>query len=156
MHPAIATIVDHESPAHAIRGLASSLFDLLDDHPWIGSTLTRFPTQIAMIRLLEHLGGHIRAVGVHQNQEWAAASTLLMYMLGVGSQNAANAQLAREQALERSHFLDEVASAWSQLSADQYPFVQSNAERMRTHDDRDDFLTGIDFILKGIIAAGIR
>jgi hypothetical protein len=77
-------------------------------------------------------------------------SALLNYILGVAGQNAANGQLARTQGLERSDFLDAVAAMWSQLDPQEYPFTRSIAGQVRAHDDRKDFLAGIDFILKGI------
>jgi hypothetical protein len=43
-----------------------------------------------------------------------------------------------------------VSTVWSQLDPEEYPFARSLAAQMRTHDDRKDFLAGIDLILKGI------
>jgi len=77
---------------------------------------------------------------------------LMAYILGVSRQNAANRQLARTQGLDRSDFLEAVSTAWSQLDLGEYPFARSVAGQIRDHDDRVDFLTGIDLILKGIDA----
>lgn len=76
--------------------------------------------------------------------------TLLSYVLGVGGRNAANGQLARERGLDRKEFLDAVATMWSGLDPDAYPFTRGVAARVRDHDDREDFLAGIDLILRGI------
>jgi hypothetical protein len=43
-----------------------------------------------------------------------------------------------------------MSTAWSQLDPDQYPFTRSVAGQLRAHDDRMDFLAGIDLILRGI------
>jgi hypothetical protein len=64
--------------------------------------------------------------------------------------NAANGQLARTRRLNRSHFLEAVSTAWSQLDPKEYPFARSVAGKIRDHDDRVDFLAGIDLILRGI------
>ncbi len=72
------------------------------------------------------------------------------HILGVAGQNAANGQLARARGVERSDFLDAVATAWSQLDPDEYPFTRSVAGQVRAHDDRVDFLAGINLILSGI------
>ena len=77
-------------------------------------------------------------------------SALLSYILGVAGQNAANGQLARTRGVDRSAFLEAVATAWSQLDPDEYPFTRSVAEQLRDHDDREQFLAGIDLILGGI------
>ena len=82
--------------------------------------------------------------------QWATVAALLNYILGVGGQNAANTQFARTRGVDRSDFLDAVATAWSQLDPDEYPFARSLAGQLRAHDDRVDFLAGIDLILGGI------
>jgi hypothetical protein len=103
-----------------------------------------------MVRILERLGQQVRALGVEDDTQWAAVGALLNYILGVGGRNAANGQLARTRDLDRSDFLEAVATAWSQLDPDEYPFTRSVARQVRAHDDRMDFLAGIDFILRGI------
>lgn len=141
------------TPQEAIRALALGMFDAIDDHPWVGSVLARDPAQLPMVRLLERIGQQIRALDVPDDAQWATVSALLSYILGVSGQNAANAQIAREQDADRAHFLDEVASVWSQLDPDDYPFTRNVARQLRGHDDRADFLAGIDLILRGIESA---
>ena len=103
-----------------------------------------------MVRILERIGQQVRALGVPDEEQWATVGALLNYILGVGGQNAANGQLARTRGIDRSDFLEAVATAWSQLDPDEYPFTRSVAGQLRTHDDRMDFLAGIDLILRGI------
>jgi hypothetical protein len=102
------------------------------------------------VRILERIGQQIRALGVPDEQQWAAVGALMAYILGVSRQNAANGQLARTQRLDRSEFLKAVSTAWSQLDPEEYPFARSVAGKIQDHDDRVDFLAGIDLILKGI------
>jgi AcrR family transcriptional regulator len=142
--------VDDAAPEATLRALALGLFDAIDAHPWVGSALTRAPGQLPMVRILERVGQQVRALGVPDDRQWAAVSTLLGYILGVSGQNAANAHVAREQNLDRSNFLDELSTVWSQLDPDDYPFTRSVAGLLRVHDDRADFLAGIDLILDGI------
>lgn len=138
------------TPEATIRALALDMFDAIDAHPWVGSALTRAPGQLPIVRILERLGQQVRALGVTDEEQWATVSALLNYILGVGGQNAANGQFARTRGLDRSDFLEVVATDWSQLDPDEYPFVRSVAGQLRTHDDRMDFLAGIDLILRGI------
>jgi hypothetical protein len=126
------------------------MFDAIDAHPWVGSALTRAPGQLPMVRILERMGQQVRSLGVPDEEQWATVGALLNYILGVGGQNAANGQLARMRGIDRSNFLEAVATAWSQLDPDEYPFTRSIAAQLRTHDDRMDFLAGIDLILRGI------
>jgi AcrR family transcriptional regulator len=143
------------APEAALRGLALGLFDAIDAHPWIGSTLQQAPGQMPMLRILECLGQQLVALGVAADGRWTAVSALLSYILGVASQNAANAQFARQHGLNRENFLGEVSVQWSRLDPDAYPFTRSIADRLPTHDDRADFLAGIDFILCGICSTKI-
>jgi AcrR family transcriptional regulator len=138
------------TPQASIRALALGLFDAIDAHPWVGSALTGPPGQSPMLRIFERIGQQIRALGVPGKKQWATASALLSYILGVAGQNAANGQFARARGLDRSDFLGTMSTEWSQLDPDEYPFARSVAGQLRAHDDRMDFLAGIDLILKGI------
>ena len=138
------------TPKKAIRDVALAIFDLIDERPWVGSALTSAPGLTPIVRILERVGQQVRAMGVPPRQQWSATGTLMAYMLGVSRQNAANGQLARTRGLDRDEFLDTLATAWSQLDAEQYPFARSVAGRLRGHDDREDYLTGIDIILAGM------
>lgn len=140
------------TPEAALRALALGLFDAIDAHPWMGSALTRAPGELPIVRVVERIGQQVRALGVPDHAQWAAVAALLSYILGVAGQNAANTQLARMRGIVRSEFLDAVANAWSRLDADAYPFVRGMAAQLRAHDDRMDFLAGIDLILHGLAA----
>ncbi len=143
-------------PEAAIRAVALGLFDAIDAHPWVGSALMRAPQHLPLVRILERLGQQLDALGVAEDDQWAAGSALSSYILGVSGQNAANAHVARQQALDRSTFLHEVAATWSQLDPAEYPFTRRMALRLPHHDDRADFLAGIDLILAGLRAARKR
>lgn len=138
------------TPKATIRAVALGVFDAIDAHPWVGSTLTSPAGWLPMVRILEPLGQQVRALGVSDKEQWTTVSALLHYILGVGGQNAANGQLARSQGLDRSDFLEAVATMRSQLDPHEYPFTRSLAGKVRAHDDRMDFLAGIDLILRGI------
>ncbi|MGY3231397.1 AcrR family transcriptional regulator [Luteibacter sp. HA06] len=138
------------SPEASIRAIALGMFDAIDAHPWVGSALTHAPGQQPVIRLLERLGQQLRAIGVPSDQEWSTVSALLNYILGVGGQHAANTQFAHAGNIDRAELLDSVATAWSELDPDEYPFARSISGSLRGHDDRADYLAGIDLILRGI------
>ncbi|SEI24536.1 TetR/AcrR family transcriptional regulator C-terminal domain-containing protein [Tardiphaga sp. OK245] len=141
------------TPQAVIRTLALDMFDAIDAHPWVGSALTRAPGQLSMVRILECIGRQVSALGVPDEEQWATVGALLNYILGVGAQNAANGQLGRTRGIDRSDFLDAVATTWSQLDPDAYAFTRSMAAHLRGHDDRNDFIAGIDLILSGIEAS---
>lgn len=150
MNASLASSAHSETPQATIRLLALAMFDAIDAHPWVGSALTRAPGQSPMVRIVECIGQQIPALGVPKKEHWVTVSALLNYILGVAGRNAANGQLARTQGLDRSDFLEAVSTVWSQLDPEEYPFARSLAGQLRAHDDRKDFLAGIDLILRGI------
>jgi hypothetical protein len=58
--------------------------------------------------------------------------------------NAANTRLLADSDADRSAFLGSVAAQWSQLDPDKYPFVRRATAHLREHDDREQFITGVD------------
>lgn len=149
---AMQAVPPGDTPQAGIRAVALAMFEAMDAHPWLGSGLSRAPGQLPTVRILERLGRQVDALGVPQDRQWMAACALLNYLLGVSGQNAANAVIAREQGLERAHFLDTLAGAWSRLDAQAFPFARKVAGQLRAHDDRADFLAGIDLIVHGMQA----
>ncbi len=138
------------TPEATIRAVALGLFDVIDQRPWVGSALTTAVVLSPNVRILERIGQQVRALGVPDEKQWAAVGALMAYILGVSRQNAANGQLARTRGLDRTKFLEAVSSAWSQLDPSVYAFTRSVAGHIRDHDDRVDFLAGLDLILRGI------
>jgi AcrR family transcriptional regulator len=136
-------------PREAIRAVALGIFDAIDAHPWVGAQLHREPWRAATLQICESIGGRLQALGVPERALFDAGSALVNYILGVAGQNAANARLV-PPGTDRSAFLASVAAQWAQLDPAQYPFVRQMATQLREHDDREQFLAGIDLILAGI------
>jgi AcrR family transcriptional regulator len=136
-------------PQDAVRAIALGMFDAIDTHPWVGAQLSRAPWQSAMLHIFEAIGGQLQVLGVPERVQFDSASALVNYILGVAGQNAAN---ARRQISDRSAFLANVVAQWTQHDPAKYPFVHRIAGQLRDHDDREQFLAGIDLILAGIAA----
>ncbi len=142
-------VVSGAEPREAIRAIALGVFDAIDAHPWVGSQLFREPWRPAMLQIIESVGGRLQALGVPVAAQFDSVSALVHYIFGVAGQNAANARLQVPEA-DRSAFLAAVATRWTQLDPVQYPFVRQMATQLRDHDDREQFLAGVDLILAGI------
>ena len=138
------------TPQVTIRTLALGMFDVMAAHPWTGSALIRAESPWPLLQIIEPFGQEICALGVPQEARWAAVSALLSYILGVGGQNAANRQLIRAQSTTRADYLKRVWSTWSHLDPQAYPFAHSVAGELSAHDDRTEFLAGINLIVQGI------
>jgi AcrR family transcriptional regulator len=137
------------APQAAIRTIALGLFDAIDAHPWVGAQFSRAPWQPAMLQIFEGIGGGIQALGVPDHELFNAWSALVNYILGCAGQNAANASFHARDA-DRTALLATVAARWAQLDPAVYPFLRQVATPLREHDDRAQFLAGIDLILAGI------
>ncbi|WP_284741089.1 TetR/AcrR family transcriptional regulator [Amycolatopsis sp. RTGN1] len=142
-------VVDAE-PREALRTVALGLFDAIDAHPWVGAQLSREPWRPALLAVYERIGGLLDALGVPERALFDAAGALVNYVLGVAGQNAANARVLTLGEADRSAFLAKVAAQWADLDPQRYPFVHKASAQLREHDDRDQFLAGVDIFLAGI------
>jgi AcrR family transcriptional regulator len=142
-------VVSGAEPREAIRAIALGLFDAIDAHPWVGGQLSREPWQFAVLQIFEGVGGQLQALGVPARAQFDCASALVNYVLGLAGQYAAGARLLARDT-DRSAFLATVAARWVKLDPAEYPFVHQVAAQLPEHDDREQFLAGIDLILAGI------
>ena len=107
------------------------------------------PWQYAVLRILEDVGGQVQALGVPEGAQFNAATALLSFILGLAAQYAAGARLFSPD-MDRTAFLGAIAARWAQLDPAEHPFVRRVAMLLPEHDDREQFLAGIDLILAGI------
>ena len=120
----------------------------------LGTQLALNPTPKATLQIFERIGRQIQALRVPTRAQFTAATVLGSYILSESRQNAANGRL-HHPSPNRADYLENVATQWKELDADEFPFTRSVADRLREHDDQAEFLAGIDLILAGI-ALGSR
>lgn len=142
-----------DSPQARIRAVALGLFDAIDEHPWLATQLaaqlSHSPWGSVTPRIFERIGRQVSALGVPETDWFTVASALVHHILGAAGQNAANGRVVGSAA-ERGEFLAAASKAWEELDPADYPFLRAVAEQMREHDDREQFLAGIDLVLTGI------
>ena len=146
----VAGLVADAGPREALRAVALGLFDAIEAHPWVGAQLTREPWRPPLLDIYESVSEQLQALGVPQHALSDSAGVLVNYILGVAGQNAANARALAGSNTDRSAFLAAVAERWAQLDPARYPSLHNARTQLRDHDDRDQFLAGIDLILAGI------
>ncbi|MEV6639259.1 TetR/AcrR family transcriptional regulator [Amycolatopsis sp. NPDC051371] len=140
------------SPRDEIRAVALGLFDAIDHHPWLATQLAlQLARGSVTPRIFEVIGRQVRELGVPKGQWFTTTSALVSYILGAAGQNATNARSAVPHA-NRDEFLNAVSSAWEDLDPEEYPFTRAVAAELRGHDDREQFLAGVDLVLAGITA----
>lgn len=134
-----------------IPTLALRLYDALDAHPWlsaqVGSELARVPWGGVTPRLLEAFGRQIAALGVPERGWFTATTAVMHYVLGAAGQNAANG--ASAPAASRAELFDHV---WGDVDPAAFPFTRAVMAQVREHDDREQFLAGVELVLAGIRA----
>ena len=150
----LAKVSVHAAPKKAIRDVAMAVFETIDAHPWMGAQLIQNPPPIAMLKIFERIGQQLQALRVARDAQFTAATVLGSYIISESRQNAANGRL-HHPSPNRADYLENVATQWKELDADEFPFTRSVADRLREHDDQAEFLAGIDLILAGI-ALGSR
>ena len=133
-----------------LRDLALAVFDAVEAQPWVGAQLSRAPWQPAVGRIFEAVGQRLQALGIAEAAQFDAASALVNYMLGAAAQPPAASGLPKDT--DRAAFLAAVAARWMRDDPAAFPFVERMKTQLRDHDDRAQFLAGIDLILAGIKA----
>jgi AcrR family transcriptional regulator len=139
-------------PRQAIRGIALGIFDAIDAHPWVGTQLPHAPGESPMLQIFEGIGSRLQALGIPGDMLFNAWSALVNYILGVAGWNAANARHLPSDA-DRTALLSAIAARWAQLDAADYPFLRQVSAQLPGHDDREQFVAGLELILAGIEAA---
>lgn len=153
LRPILAAPTGGCDPRETIRGLALTLFDTIDAHPWLAAQVMADPGRAANLLLSERIGGAVLAMGTPEESLFDAATAIVGYVLGAAAQNAANARsdLARSGP-SREELLGGVAARIGRLDPDDFPYLHRNAATMADHDDRAQFLAGLDLLLAGIDA----
>lgn len=145
-------------PPGGIHAVALGLFDAVEGHPWLGAQLatqlSHHPSGPVALRIFEAIGRQVYALDVPPSDWFTATSALVHYILGAAGQNAANLVRARGLGPEadRGAYIGTVAQAWKQLSPEDFPFIRALADQGLDHDDRVEFLAGIDLIVTGVTA----
>ncbi len=146
--PALAEVANEAEPKAALRAIALGVFDAVDAHPWAGAHLSHEPWHPTVGEIFERVGQGLEALGVSADAQFHCASALTNYILGVAGQNAANARLLPDGS-DRRTWLAAIATRWIEDDPESRPFVRRVAAQLREHDDRQQFLAGVDFILAG-------
>lgn len=149
---AIANVGTYATPRKTIRKIAVVVFEAVDAHAWAGGQLSRNPWPPATLQIFERIGRQVHALRVPASSQFTAATVLVSYILGESRQNAANGR-ASEARPGRAEFLETMSVQWKELDAHEYPFTRKVATQLREHDDRAEFLAGVDLILAGIEAS---
>lgn len=153
-------IIDHylrsvhrQNSPDELRDVSIALWDAVDKHPWVGLHLAAEPNLMSVARIYEAIGRSLEALGVPEVAQFDAGSAIASYINGNLVQQATNTYLAKKlvrTGYGREAHLREITNIWRDLDADEYPYVHRIIDQFPKHDDRTQYLAGIDLILAGI------
>lgn len=138
-----------EGGGAGLRALAIAVFDALDRHPWAASHVTAPATLANALRLLDRIGTLVARTEVPAERHFAVSTAISYYITGVSAQIITpGATLGA--ATSRDAYLAQTAERWAELDPADYPFLTRTTTDLREHDDRDQFITGLDLLLDGL------
>ncbi|MFC4913771.1 TetR family transcriptional regulator [Actinomadura gamaensis] len=132
-----------------LRALALAVFDELDRHPWAASRVTTPPTLPNALRLQDGIGMLVTRAGAPPERRFAVSTAVFYYITGVGAQIIAPS-VTVAPSTDRETYLARTAEHWESLDPAEYPFLTGITADLRDHDDRDQFITGLDLLLDGL------
>ncbi|KJL24665.1 TetR/AcrR family transcriptional regulator [Microbacterium azadirachtae] len=139
-------------PIEDIRTIALTMFDAIVDRPWLGAYALRDTTsQIHSLQLYERIGEHVMRLDLTPRQTFHATSAVVGYVIGTAAdlgQEPPAAVVSGE--VSREEYMASAAAQWRALDAADFPFIHHILDEFDGHDDRDQFLGGLDLLLAGL------
>lgn len=142
---------EHASSAAAeqIRALAIRVYDTLDRHPWAATHVTGTPAPPTALRIMEQIGQLTAVSRLSDEGHFVIATAIFNYVIGVAAQMVSmSATVGRHTS--RSDFLAQSAARWQRLNPAEYPFLSRMLHVLRSHDDREQYIAGLDLLLNGL------
>ncbi|WIE74151.1 TetR/AcrR family transcriptional regulator [Curtobacterium sp. MCJR17_020] len=138
-------------PRESLRHLALAVFDALTEHRWVGKQLAREPRQPAVLRIWKGIGAGLGRLGVSGSASADAGAALMNYLLGAAAQNAAASHHLLSDS-DRQAYLEAFAAELTRSDSD--AVSEQTAAALVEHDDREQFVNGLNIFLAGIEAGG--
>ncbi|TXS39477.1 TetR/AcrR family transcriptional regulator [Streptomyces sp. OR43] len=141
-----------DDPIDDLRLMAVTLFDAIVDRPWLGAHFMRNIAERGnSLRLYEQLGRPTLRLDLTQRQRFHAVSAVVGVV--VGSAIDLGQEPPREVldgSVDRDEFLGRYAEMWRELDPEEFPFMRDIADEFDGHDDREQFLAGLELTLAGL------
>jgi len=144
--------VGGEDPIEDLHTIALAMFDAIVDRPWLGAYALRDTTsQIHSLQLYERIGEHVMRLGLTPRQAFHATSAVVGYVIGTAADLGQEPPAAVVSGkVSREQYMAEATAQWRALDAAEFPFIHHILDEFDGHDDRDQFLGGLDLLLTGL------
>ena len=144
--------VRDDDPIRAIRGIALALFAAAAERPWLSAYFLRNTGfQPNSLRLFERVGGQVLRLRLTPRQSFDAASAVIGFVIGLA------ADIGRQPPEEvlagnvtREQYMNGVVAQWRALDQTEFPFLHTILDVFQTHDDVEQFRSGLDLLLDGL------
>lgn len=138
-----------------LRLFVLCMWEQMARHPWLAVQLLRSePDQPNSLRCWETIGGLLSEMELTLAEQFPASLALANFASGVGAEVAlragGNAPVPASGSAEVAQGVEEQIEEWEELDESEFPFVRSILSEFREHDDRSQFLAGLDLLLAGI------
>ncbi|GAA1880951.1 TetR/AcrR family transcriptional regulator [Lapillicoccus jejuensis] len=146
------THVDGDDPLADLRALAIVLFDVVAERHWLAAYFMRnTAAQPNALRVFERMGQHVMRLGLGPKRTFDAVSAVLGFVIGTGADLATQPPPeVLDGSLDRDQFMHRVVEEWEALDPGEFPFLHSILPVFAEHDDREQFVAGLDLLLAGL------
>ncbi|WP_308122827.1 TetR/AcrR family transcriptional regulator [Microbacterium marinilacus] len=139
-------------PIDDLRDIAVTMFDAIVDRPWLGAYAMRNTTlQPHSLQLYERIGEQVMRLGLTPRQTFHATSALVGFVIGIAAdmgQEPPAVVVSGE--MSKDEYLADATAQWRALDPTRFPYIHHIVDEFDGHDDRDQFLGGLDLLLSGL------
>ena len=141
-----------QDPIDDLRAMAVTLFDAIVERPWLAAYFMRnTDVQGNSLRLYEKLGQQTLRLDLTARQRFHAVSAIVGVVVGTAADMGQQPpQEILDGATDRDEYLGRFADTWRALDPGEYPFVHEIIDEFDGHDDKDQFLAGLELTLAGL------
>ena len=132
-----------------LRCLSLCLFAQMLSHRWLAAQLIQAgPDEENALRTWESTGQILQRMELTTAQQFHASLAVTNYASGMGAEISQRQQLLH--AADAAEMFREQLERWAHASTQDFPFVHSILGEFRRHDDRAEYIAGLDLLLSGI------
>jgi AcrR family transcriptional regulator len=138
--------IEPEHWRDGLRTAGAAIYEMIEAHPWVAEVMNDDPRSPIVMILWDRIGQLLTAVGLDADTAFYAGSAL-MSLIGAAGASAVREAHSKE---DRDTRLGRAAGELAALDPAEFPFIISTISTYRRHNERDQFLGGLDLVLDGI------
>ncbi|RKQ35397.1 TetR/AcrR family transcriptional regulator [Kocuria tytonis] len=132
-----------------LRRLSLCLFAQMLEHRWLaGQLINAGPDEENALRTWECTGQILQQMELDPTQQFHASLAVTNYASGMGAEISQRQDL--RDAEDAEQMFREQLERWDRASTREFPFVHSILGEFRRHDDRSEYIAGLNLLLSGI------